>query len=64
MTKIECRENGSGKVIKSYLGDIIPAVGDMVVLHDDDGTQQYYIVRVRVIFDNLPRFIRIFIEKW
>ena len=65
MTQISFYENGTGNFIKEWpnWSGVVPAVGDLVVLHwgDDNEIELPYEVRHRVIDGTRPDFIKIFI---
>ena len=67
MTQISFYENGTGEFIKQWPNwtGVVPAVGDMVVMHfgDDNEEAQGYVVKMRVIDGTKPDFIKIFIKK-
>lgn len=67
MTQISFYENGAGVFIKQWPNwtGVVPAVGDMVVLHygDDNEEECTYTVRLRVIDGTRPDYIRIFIQR-
>ena len=67
MTQISFYENGSGIYIKQWpnWSGVVPAVGDLVVLHygDDNEEAVPYRVRLRVIDGTRPDYIKIFIER-
>ena len=67
MTQISFYENGTGKFIKQWpnWSGVVPAVGDMVVLHfgDDNEEERAYTVILRVIDGTRPDYISLFIRK-
>jgi len=67
MTQISFYENGTGIYIKQWPNwtGVVPAVGDLVVLHygDDNEEAVPYRVRLRVIDGTRPDYIKIFIER-
>ena len=67
MTQISFYENGTGNFIKEWpnWSGVVPAVGDLVVLHwgDDNEIERPYEVRLRVIDGTRPDFIKIFIRR-
>lgn len=67
MTQISFYENGSDLLIKQWpnWSGVVPAVGDVVVLHfgDNNEEEQGYIVKMRVIDGTRPDYIKIFIER-
>ena len=67
MTQISFYENGTGNFIKEWpnWSGVVPAVGDLVVLHwgDDNEIESPYEVMLRVIDGTRPDFIKIFIRK-
>lgn len=67
MTQISFYENGSGLLIKQWPNwtGVVPAVGDMAVLHfgDNNEDEQGYVVKMRVIDGTRPDYIRLFIKK-
>jgi hypothetical protein len=67
MTQISFYENGTGHYIKQWpnWSGVVPAVGDLVVLHygDDCEDEVPYRVRLRVIDGTRPDYIKIFIER-
>lgn len=67
MTQISFYENGTGKFIKQWPNwtGVVPAVGDMVVLHyGDDNEEEYtYMVRLRVIDGTRPDRIDLYIDE-
>ena len=67
MTQISFYENGTGNFIKEWpnWSGVVPAVGDLVVLHwgDDNEIELPYEVRLRVIDGTRPDFIKIFIRR-
>jgi len=67
MTQISFYENGTGIFIKQWPNwtGVVPAVGDLVVLHygDDNEEAVSYRVRLRVIDGTRPDYIKIFIER-
>lgn len=67
MTQISFYENGTGKFIKQWPNwtGVVPAVGDMVVLHfgDDNEVEQGYVVKMRAIDGTRPDSIRLFVNK-
>lgn len=67
MTQISFYENGTGEFIKQWPNwtGVVPAVGDMVVLHfgDDNEVEQGYVVKMRVIDGTRPDSIRLFVDK-
>lgn len=67
MTQISFYENGTGKFIKQWPNwtGVVPAVGDMVVLHyGDDNEEEYtYMVRLRVIDGMRPDHIGLYIDE-
>ena len=67
MTQISFYENGTGKFIKQWpnWSGVVPAVGDMVVLHyGDDNEEEYtYTVRLRVIDGTRPDRIDLYIDE-
>lgn len=67
MTQITFYENGTGQFIKQWpnWSGVVPAVGDLVVLHygDDNEEEVPYRVRLRVIDGTQPDRINIFIEQ-
>lgn len=67
MTQISFYENGTGKFIKQWpnWSGVVPAVGDMVVLHygDDNEDEYTYMVRLRVIDGTRPDRIDLYIDE-
>ena len=67
MTQISFYENGTGEFIKQWPNwtGVVPAVGDVVVLHfgDDNEEEQGHIVKMRVIDGTRPDSIKLFVEK-
>lgn len=67
MTQINFYENGTGKYIKSWnwWDNLVPVVGDVVVLHfgDDNEHEVGYNVRMRVIDGANPGIVKLFVEK-
>ena len=67
MIQISFYENGTDNYIKQWPNwtGVVPAVGDLVVLHygDDNEEAVPYRVRLRVIDGTRPDFIKIFIER-
>ena len=67
MTQISFYDDGTGKFIKQWpcWTGVVPAVGDVVVLHfgDDNEDEQGYVVKMRVIDGTRPDSIRLFVEK-
>ena len=67
MTQISFYKNGTGEFIKQWPNwtGVVPAVGDLVVLHYGDYNEEEvtYRVRLRVIDGTRPDYIKIFIER-
>ena len=67
MTQISFYENGTGRFIKQWpnWSGVVPAIGDLVVLHygDDNEEELSYRVCLRVIDGTRPEYIKLFIEK-
>ena len=67
MTQISFYKNGSGEFIKQWPNwtGVVPAVGDMVVLHygDDNEEERTYTVRLRVIDGTRPERIDLYIDE-
>ena len=67
MAQISFYENGTGNYIKQWpnWSGVVPAVGDLVVLHYGDDNEEVvpYRVRLRVIDGTRHDFIKIFIER-
>ena len=67
MTQISFYKNGTGEFIKQWPNwtGVVPAVGDLVVLHYGDYNEEdvTYRVRLRVIDGTRPDYIKIFIER-
>lgn len=67
MTQISFYEDGTGEFIKQWPNwtGVVPAVGDMVVLHygDDNEEECFYTVLLRVIDGTRPDHIWFFIRK-
>lgn len=67
MTQISFYKNGTGEFIKQWpnWSGVVPAVGDMVVLHyGDDNEEEYtYMVRLRVIDGTRPDHISLYIDE-
>lgn len=67
MTQVHFRKAGSGDYIKDWPNwtGVVPAVGDMVVLHyGDDNEEEYtYTVRLRVIDGTRPERIDLYIDE-
>ena len=67
MIYISFFDDGTGEFIKQWpnWSGVMPAVGDMVVLHFGDNNEEEcsYMVRLRVIDGTKPDFIKIFIKK-
>ena len=65
MIQISFYDDGTGEFIKQWpnWSGVVPAVGDMVVLHyGDDNEEEYdYIVKMRVIDGTRPDSIKLFI---
>lgn len=65
MIQISFYDDGTGEFIKQWpnWSGVVPAVGDMVVLHYvDDNEEEYdYIVKMRVIDGTRPDSIKLFI---
>ena len=67
MTQIGFYKNGTGEFIKQWPNwtGVVPAVGDVVVLHfgDYNDESRPYTVCLRMIDGTKPDFIKIFIKK-
>lgn len=67
MTQISFYRNGTGEFIKQWPNwtGVVPAVGDMVLLHygDYNEEEQGYVVNMRVIDGTRPDSIRLFVDK-
>lgn len=67
MTQISFYRNGTGEFIKQWPNwtGVVPAVGDMVVLHygDDNEEECTYTVRLRVIDGTRPERIDLYIDE-
>ena len=67
MTQISFYKNGTGEFIKQWPNwtGVVPAVGDMVVLHygDDNEDERTYTVRLRVIDGTRPERIDLYIDE-
>lgn len=67
MTQISFYKNDTGEFIKQWpnWSGVVPAVGDMVVLHyGDDNEEEYtYMVRLRVIDGTRPDHISLYIDE-
>ncbi len=67
MTQISFYKNDTGEFIKQWpnWSGVVPAVGDMVVLHyGDDNEEEYtYTVRLRVIDGTRPDRIGLYIDE-
>ena len=67
MTQISFYKNGTGEFIKQWPNwtGVVPAVGDMVVLHygDDNEEECTYTVRLRVIDGTRPERIDLYIDE-
>ena len=67
MTQISFYKNGTGEFVKQWPNwtGVVPAVGDVVVLHygDNNEEERTYTVRLRVIDGTRPDFICLFIRK-
>jgi hypothetical protein len=67
MTQISFYDDGTGEFIKQWPNwtGMVPAVGDMAVLHfgDNNEDEQGYVVKMRVIDGTRPDYIRLFIKK-
>ena len=65
MIQISFYDDGTGEFIKQWpnWSGVVPAVGDMVVLHyvDDNEEEYSYIVKMRVIDGTRPDSIKLFI---
>ena len=67
MTQISFYKNGTGEFIKQWPNwtGVVPAVGDVVVLHfgDDNEEERGYVVKTRVIDGTRHDYIKIFIQR-
>ena len=67
MVQISFYENGTGEFIKQWPNwtGVVPAVGDVVVLHsgDDNEEEHPYLVRLRKIDGTQPDKIKLFINS-
>lgn len=67
MTQISFQDDATGEFIKQWpnWSGVVPAVGDMVVLHFGDNNEEEcrYTVSLRVIDGTRPDFICLFIRK-
>ena len=67
MTQISFYKNGTGEFIKQWPNwtGVVPAAGDMVVLHygDDNEEECTYTVRLRVIDGTRPERIDLYIDE-
>lgn len=67
MTHINFYDDGTGKFIKQWpnWSGVVPAVGDMLVLHygDNNEEEQTYTVSLRVIYGTRPDYIFLYIRK-
>ena len=67
MTQISFYKNGTGEFIKQWPNwtGVVPAVGDVVVLHygDNNEEERTYTVRLRVIDGTRPERIDLYIDE-
>ena len=67
MKQISFQDDDTGEFIKQWPNwtGVVPAVGDMVVLHygDNNEEERTYTVSLRVIDGTRPDFICLFIKK-
>ena len=68
MTQISFYKNGTGEFIKQWPNwtGVVPAVGDMVVLHFGDNNEEEccYTVSLRVIDGTRHDYIKLYVYKW